>query len=105
MLCHSITGNSTYANAFLSLAEQSLRDFELIVVDDGSADASLTIAKELEEHFANLRIVCQQHEFAGAATESLDLLEEAYADYAAFELGLLRRQSDLPASISTHVWK
>ena len=32
-------------------------------------------------------------------TESLELLEEVCADYAAFELGLLRRQSDLPASI------
>lgn len=63
----------------LSLAEQSLHDFELIVVDDGSTDSSLAIAKELEGHFANLRIVCQQHEYAGAArNRGVDLASGEY---------------------------
>ena len=72
-------GEQYLRECLLSLAEQSLHDFELIVVDDGSTDSSLAIAKELEGHFANLRIVCQQHEYAGAArNRGMDLASGEY---------------------------
>jgi glycosyltransferase involved in cell wall biosynthesis len=51
----------------VSLANQSLDGFEVIVVDDGSTDKTLDILSELRFKNYDLRILKQNHKGAGAA--------------------------------------
>lgn len=50
-----------------SLAAQSLRDLEVIMVDDGSTDGSTVIAKEFAEHDARFKLVQQDNQGLGGA--------------------------------------
>jgi glycosyltransferase involved in cell wall biosynthesis len=50
-----------------SLSKQSERDFEVIMVDDGSTDGTLAILKNLKKTIPNFRFVKQNHLGAGAA--------------------------------------
>lgn len=50
-----------------SVLNQTLKDFEVICVDDGSTDSSLEILREYENKDNRLKIVCQQNKGAGAA--------------------------------------
>lgn len=50
-----------------SILAQSLKEFELICVDDGSTDDSLQILKEYQKKDDRIQVMHQQNQFAGAA--------------------------------------
>ncbi|GAA4090975.1 hypothetical protein GCM10022214_59820 [Actinomadura miaoliensis] len=50
-----------------SIAGQTLRDLEVIMVDDGSTDGSATIAKDFAERDARFRLVQQENQGLGPA--------------------------------------
>ena len=67
-----------------SLAEQSLTDLEVVMVDDGSLDSSPTIAAEFEAADPRFRLVRQENKGLGAArnTGARNIAPEA--EYLAF---------------------
>lgn len=50
-----------------SICNQTYKNLEIIVIDDGSTDNSLTILREYAEKDERVRVLEQQHRFAGAA--------------------------------------
>ena len=52
-----------------SIVNQTLKDIEIICVDDGSTDASLSILKEYEKEDDRVKVICQQNAGAGAARD------------------------------------
>jgi glycosyltransferase involved in cell wall biosynthesis len=50
-----------------SILAQSFSDFELICVDDGSTDASLSILNEYKDNDGRIKIITQQNQYAGVA--------------------------------------
>ena len=62
-----------------SVLTQTLRDIEIICVDDGSADRSCEILKDYAENDARIRLFSQQHANAGEARNvGLDHAEGEY---------------------------
>ena len=53
-----------------SIVGQSLEEIEIILVDDGSDDGSVDILKEYAEKDARIRVMYQEHKFAGVARNS-----------------------------------
>lgn len=75
------------AEAFLrpaidSILDQSLREIEIICVDDGSTDGSLKIIKEYQKRDARIRIVTQNN--AGPGMARNNGLRRARGEYIAF---------------------
>ncbi|MBI3397550.1 glycosyltransferase [Candidatus Woesebacteria bacterium] len=54
-------------NCLKSLSGQSYKDFEIIIVDDGSVDSTSTIVKNLKSRIINLKLFEQVHKGAGSA--------------------------------------
>ena len=62
-----------------SVIEQTLKDIEIICVDDGSTDNSLSILEEYKKKDKRLTILKQQHKGAGAARNlGLDMARGGY---------------------------
>ena len=57
----------TLENCIESLGKQSISDFEIIVVDDGSTDGTLEILKNLKKSLPYFRFSRQNHRGPGAA--------------------------------------
>lgn len=75
------------AEAFLrpamdSILDQSLRDIEIICVDDGSTDGSLRIVKEYQQRDSRVRIATQNN--AGPGMARNNGLRRARGEYIAF---------------------
>lgn len=50
-----------------SIKRQSFRNFELIIVDDGSSDGTLELVEQYAERNNNVTVLRQSHQFAGVA--------------------------------------
>ena len=65
-----------------SVIAQTFQDFEIIIVDDGSTDDSLAIAKKFADFNKNIRIVTQKNEGLSSARNAG--LKEAKGEYIFF---------------------
>jgi glycosyltransferase involved in cell wall biosynthesis len=67
------------AEAAQSILDQTFRDFEFIIIDDGSSDDSLAILKQLAETDSRVRLVSRPNTgLARALNEGLDLAESEF---------------------------
>ncbi|MCQ2070999.1 MAG: glycosyltransferase [archaeon] len=57
----------TLGDALDDILDQSVDDYELICVDDGSTDGSPDILRRYSEEHPNMKVVRQENRFAGAA--------------------------------------
>lgn len=55
------------ATCLKSVLNQTLADFEVIVVDDGSTDATPSIVEQFAEQDARIRLIHQHNQYAGVA--------------------------------------
>lgn len=74
---------SAYTQLFFDLSKQTLRDFELILVDDGSQDATLQeilhYAKEKCEGFAGVKVLTEKNSGQGTARNTgIDYADGSY---------------------------
>lgn len=65
-----------------SLCRQTLKEIEIICVDDGSTDASPEILREFREKDSRIQVVTQKNLYAGAARNNG--LKEASGEYVVF---------------------
>ena len=72
---------ATLADAVASVLAQSLGDFELIVIDDGSSDDTLAIARSFSD--ARIEVVAAPHSGLPAVARNLGL-QVASGEYVAF---------------------
>ena len=66
----------------ISIVNQSLKDFEIICINDGSTDNSLKILEKFAEQDSRIRIINQQNQGQGYARNAG--LEAAAGDYVGF---------------------
>lgn len=71
---------NSIANTIQSILDQTFQDFEIVVVDDGSTDDSVTIV----ERYADNRIRIIQKENGGVSSARNRGIEEANYEYIAF---------------------
>ncbi len=69
-------------NCLNSIAGQTMRDFEVIVVNDGSTDNSLNIMKEFKDKYTNFIIINKEN--SGTSGARNQALKYARGDYIAF---------------------
>ncbi len=69
-------------NSINSVLKQSLKDIELICIDDGSTDNSLKILKEFEEEYNFIKILSQENKGSGKARNAG--INIATGEYIAF---------------------
>lgn len=65
-----------------SILNQSYKEFELILVDDGSTDSSRIICKEYEKKDTRVKVVCQKNQGSGNARNAG--IKEASGKYCYF---------------------
>ncbi len=53
-------------DCLVSLSKQTLRDFEIILIDDGSTDNSKKVADDFKNKFPHLKLLSQNHNGPGA---------------------------------------
>ena len=66
----------------LSVAEQSLKEIEIICVDDGSTDDSASIINDFSKKDLRIKYVCIEH--SGPGTARNVGIDESYSDFVAF---------------------
>lgn len=60
-------GGNTLKQCIRSIVGQTYTDFELIIVNDGSADESLAIAEQYAKEDARVRVLTQENKGVSAA--------------------------------------
>ncbi|WP_377863812.1 glycosyltransferase [Bacillus sp. R86525] len=70
------------AQCLQSVIEQTLKGIEIIVVDDGSTDGSMTVLRQYEKQHNNLKVYKQQN--AGVSTARNIGLQKANGEYVTF---------------------
>lgn len=71
-------------DCLVSLRDQSLRDFEMILVDDGSTDGSLDVLRDFADSDPFDRVILLTQEHQGAGTARNLGLDHAQGEYVAF---------------------
>ena len=67
-----------------SVLRQTFREYEVIVVDDGSTDGSLGVCRAMEERFAGrMKLLCQPENMGVSAARNAGM-EAAQGEYIAF---------------------
>jgi glycosyltransferase involved in cell wall biosynthesis len=104
----------TILEALRSIARQSFSDFECVIVDDGSRDATRQLAQQQAERDRRFVVVEQQHAGLVSALERglaacrgeyvarIDADDLMHPDRLARQLGLLERRPGL-AAVGSHV--
>src|SRR5262245_42333088 len=82
-LIPTFNSERTLAEAILSVLRQSIGDVEAIVVDDGSSDRTVTIAKQFEARHPG-RVICLQQDHAGPYVARNLAANHARGKYLAF---------------------
>ena len=72
----------TIRNCLDDITGQTLRETEIICVDDGSSDASVSILEEYRRKDNRIKIIRQENQGAGAARNTG--MKEAQGDYLCF---------------------
>ena len=81
-VCMPVYNTETYiAEAVESILAQSYRNFEFIIIDDGSTDRSLAILECYADQDARIRLSSRAH--AGYLIRLNEMLEEARGDFIA----------------------
>ena len=70
------------AKAIQSVLAQTFKDFELVIVDDGSKDDSAEIALKIIENHSNCRLICQEN--AGVSMARNNGVAVSQGDYLCF---------------------
>lgn len=79
-----------------SIVRQTLKEIEIICVDDGSTDDSLSILREYEKNDKRIKVFCQQNAGAGAArNRGLSIAQGEYLSFLDsddfFEIDMLEK--------------
>lgn len=69
-------------NTLNSVLRQSYEDFELLLIDDGSGDDSLTICQKFAGRDRRVRVICKEN--GGVSSARNRGLDEAQGKYIAF---------------------
>ncbi len=69
-------------SAYKSVCKQSLKEIEIVFVDDGSSDGTLRILDEISKEDSRIRVFSYEHKGSGAARNYG--LEKARGEYVAF---------------------
>jgi glycosyltransferase involved in cell wall biosynthesis len=78
----AFNAQTTIAKAIMSIKKQTLSDWELIVIDDGSTDRTASIVSTLGEHDRRIQLIETSN---GGPSKARNIgLEAAYAPYIAF---------------------
>lgn len=77
-------GASHMYEAARSVLNQSFNDLELIIVDDGSSDESVSIARALSAHDTRVRLVLRDGNSGLPAVPRNEGIREGYGKYIAF---------------------
>lgn len=75
-------GEKTLRKCVQSIENQSYNNIEVIISDDGSADGSVQLAKQLSEEYGNIKIVQNHH--GGASSARNSAIDAASGDYISF---------------------
>lgn len=91
-----------------SVVNQTLPDIEIICIDDGSTDSSLTILNEYLNKDLRIKIIKQQHEGAGAArNKGLSVAQGKYLSFLDsddfFELDMLEQMYNCADKYNTDI--
>jgi glycosyltransferase involved in cell wall biosynthesis len=99
----TVLNGAEFLNAALdSILAQSFRDFELIVIDDGSSDDSTAVVSRCSDR--RIRLVCQEHRgIASASNRGLELATGEYiARHDADDISLPERFSSQVRFLDAH---
>ena len=78
-----VYNSSSFLNRSIdSIQKQTLKDIEIICVDDGSTDDSLIVLNNLKSKYGNIKIICQENSGPGVARNTG--IKNAKGEYIAF---------------------
>jgi glycosyltransferase involved in cell wall biosynthesis len=86
ILMGTYNGETFLAEQLLSIENQSHKNWRVVISDDGSSDATLTIAREFQEKWGNDRLAIREGPIQGFCTNFLSMVCDPTikADYYAF---------------------
>ena len=75
-------GEKTIRDCIYSLEKQSYKNFEIIIVDDGSQDGTRDICEQLQNRYGNIRVISTEN---GGVSRARNIgLQHAHGEYIQF---------------------
>ncbi len=84
ILMATYNGGKHIENQILSLQQQTYKNWELYIQDDGSSDDTLNIIRKLKSYDERINIVDNNKKKQGAGRNFLSLVKNVHTDYAIF---------------------